>query len=73
MSFTVYGRNPCGGHSEFSRATAAGAVFKAADLVGDGWTGVHISDAKDNIYWPARFNRIPDRFKRIVAMSRPNA
>jgi hypothetical protein len=73
MSFTVYGKNPCGGHSEFERATAAGAVFKAADLLGDGWSGVHISDAKNKIYWPARFNRIPDRFRRIGVLGRPNS
>jgi hypothetical protein len=73
MSFTVYGKNPCGGHSEFERVTAAGAVFKAADLVGDGWSGVHISDAKNKIYWPARFNRIPDRFSHVAVVSKPNA
>jgi hypothetical protein len=71
MSFTVHGKNPYGGHLEFARITAAGAVFKAADLVGDGWTGVHISDANNKIYWPARFNRISDRFKRIDVVSKP--
>jgi hypothetical protein len=28
-----------GGRSKFTRDTATGAVFKAADLVRDGWTG----------------------------------
>jgi hypothetical protein len=37
MSFTVYGENPgSGGHWEFARETAAGAVFKAVDLISDG-------------------------------------
>ena len=74
MSFIVHGEHPNGGgHSEFERVTAAGAVFKAADLVGDGWSGVHISDAKNKIYWPARFNRIPDRFSHVAVVSKPNA
>jgi hypothetical protein len=48
MSFTVYGEHPgSGGHWEFARETAAGAVLKAADLISDGWTGVHISDDKE--------------------------
>jgi hypothetical protein len=47
MSFTVYGEHPgSGGHWEFARETAAGAVLKAADLISDGWAGVHISDDK---------------------------
>jgi hypothetical protein len=67
MSFTVYGEHPgSGGHSEFARETAAGAVFKAADLIGHGWTGVHISDGKNNIYWP-------DRFDQLYVVSKPNA
>ncbi len=44
MPFTVYGEHPGGGHSEYTRDTAIGAVFKAADLMGDGWTSVHIGD-----------------------------
>jgi hypothetical protein len=56
MSFTVYGEHPGGGHSEFTRDTAIGAVFKAADLMGDGWTGVHIGDERSQIFWPDRFH-----------------
>ena len=33
MIFTVHGEHPDGDHSEFVRITAAGAVFKAADLM----------------------------------------
>ena len=44
MIFTVHGEHPDGDHSEFVRITAAGAVFKAADLMGLGYTGVHICD-----------------------------
>ncbi len=59
MPFTVYGEHPGGGgHSEFTRDTATGAVFKAADLVGDGWTGVHICDEKNQIYWPDLFHLV---------------
>jgi hypothetical protein len=59
MSFKVYGENPgSGGHWEFARETAAGAIFKAADLIRDGWTGVHISDEKNKIYWPDRFDQL---------------
>src|ERR1700730_16545793 len=48
MSFTVYGEHPrSGGHWEFARKTVAGAVLKAADLISNGWTGVHISDDKE--------------------------
>ena len=37
MSFTVYGEHPgSGGLLEFDRQTAAGAVFKAADLMSNG-------------------------------------
>jgi hypothetical protein len=58
MSFTVYGEHPDGaGHSEFTRHSATGAVFKAADLMGDGWSGVHISDENNQIYWPDRFDQ----------------
>ena len=39
MIFTVHGEHPDGDHSEFVRITAAGAVFKAADLLGNGYTG----------------------------------
>ena len=67
MSFTVYGEHPgSGDHSKFARETAAGAVFKAADLISDGWTSVHISDEKNKIYWP-------DRFYQIYPVSSPNA
>jgi hypothetical protein len=59
MSFTVYGEHPNGaGHSEFDRATALGAVFKATDLAGDGWKRVHISDEENKIYWPDRFDQL---------------
>jgi hypothetical protein len=58
MPFKVYGKHPGGGHLEFTRDTATGAVFKAADLMGDGWTGVHISDENDKIYWPDRFHLV---------------
>jgi hypothetical protein len=47
-----------GGHSEFARETATGAIFKAADLIGNGWTGVHISDENYKIYWPDRFDQL---------------
>jgi hypothetical protein len=48
MSFTVYGEHPgSGGHWEFARKTAAGAVLKAADLISNGWMGVQISDDKE--------------------------
>jgi hypothetical protein len=67
MSFTVYGETPgSGDHREFARETAAGAVCKAADLIGDGWTGVHISDQKNKIYWP-------DRFHQLYPVSNPTA
>jgi hypothetical protein len=57
MPFTVCGENPAGGgHLEFTRDTAAGAVFKAADLMGNGWTGVYICDEKNQIYWADRFH-----------------
>jgi hypothetical protein len=46
--------------------TAAGAVLKAADLISDGWTGVHISDDKSKIFWP-------DRFDQLYPVSNPNA
>jgi hypothetical protein len=65
MSFTVYGEYPSGSRSKFARDTAAGAVFKAADLMGDGWTGVHISDEKNKIYWS-------DRFDQLYVVSKPN-
>src|SRR5208283_4441460 len=59
MSFTVYGETPgSGDHWEFGRDTAAGAVFKAADLMRDGWTGVHILDEQNQIYWPDRFHLV---------------
>jgi hypothetical protein len=50
MPFTVCGEHPGGGgRSEFTRDTAPGAVFKAADLLGDGWMGVHICDEKKEV------------------------
>lgn len=53
MSFTVYGKHPgSGGHWEFARKTVAGAVLKAADLISNGWTGVHISDDKEQNLLP---------------------
>jgi hypothetical protein len=59
MSFTVYGEHPdSGGLLEFDRQTAAGAVFKAADLMSNGWTRVHISDENSVIYWPDRFDQL---------------
>jgi hypothetical protein len=59
MPFTVYGENPGGGRrSKFTRDTATGAVFKAADLMRDGWTGVHIRDEQNQIYWPDRFHLV---------------
>jgi hypothetical protein len=67
MSFIVYGEHPNGAcHSEFDRASALGAVFKAADLMGDGWESVHISDEGNKIYWP-------DRFDQLYVMSQPSA
>ena len=59
ISFRIHGEYPgSGGHSEFARETAAGAVFKAADLIGNGWTSVHISDEKNKIYWPDQFDQL---------------
>jgi len=67
MSFTVYGEHPNGaGHSKFDRATALGAVFKATNLVSDGWKDVHISDQENMIYWPAQFDQ-------LHVMSQPSA
>jgi hypothetical protein len=67
MSFTVYGEHPdSSGRSEFARETATGAVFKAADLIGNGWTGVHISNENYRIY-------LPDRFDQLYVESKPNA
>ena len=43
----IYGRGeqPGGrGYAEFTRETAVGAVFKATDLIDEGWTDVHICD-----------------------------
>src|SRR4051812_12280209 len=50
MIFTVHGEHPDGDHSEFVRITAAGAVFKAADLMGHGYTSVHICDQNSQIF-----------------------
>jgi hypothetical protein len=59
MPFTICGDHPAGsGHSEFTRDTATGAVFKAADLMGNGWTGVYICNENDEIYWPDRFHLV---------------
>ncbi len=57
MPYTVRGEQPGGrGHSEFTRETAIGAIFKATDLMGEGWTAVHICDENNQIYWPDRFH-----------------
>ena len=58
MIFTVHGEHPYGDHSEFVRITAAGAVFKAADLLGNGYTGVHICDQNSQIFWPDTFDQL---------------
>jgi hypothetical protein len=58
MIFTVHGERPDGDHSEFVRITAAGAVFKAADLMSHGWTGVHICDQNQKIFWPDTFDQL---------------
>jgi hypothetical protein len=59
MSFTVYGEHPnVVGHSEFDRASALGAVFKAAEMMGDGWESVHISDHENKIFWPEQFDQL---------------
>jgi hypothetical protein len=66
MSFIVYGERPDNaGHSEFVRETATGAVFKAADLIGNGWTCVHISDENCKVYWS-------DRFEQLYVKRKPN-
>ncbi len=58
MPFTVYAEYPGRpGHSEFVRTTAAGAMLKAADLIGTGWLDVHICDEKHEIYWPGRLTQ----------------
>jgi hypothetical protein len=51
-------KHPDGDHSEFVRITAAGAVFKAADLLGNGYTGVHICDQNSQIFWPDTFDQL---------------
>ena len=58
MIFTVHGEHPGGDHSEFVRITAAGAVFKAADLMGHGYTSVHICDQNRQIFWPDTFDQL---------------
>ena len=58
MIFTVHGEHPDGDHSEFVRITAAGAVFKAADLLGNGYTGVHFCDQHSQIFWPDTFDQL---------------
>jgi hypothetical protein len=58
MIFTVHGEHPDGDHSEFVRITAAGAVFKAADLLGNGYTRVHICDQNSQIFWPDTFDQL---------------
>jgi hypothetical protein len=32
--------------------------FKAADVMGNGWTGVHICDQNNQIYWPEAFDQL---------------
>jgi len=59
MAFTIHADRPNGDHSKFIRSTVVGAVFKAADLMGNGWTGVHICDETNQIYWPDRFDQLP--------------
>lgn len=66
MLFTVHGDHPDGVHSTFLRISPVGAVLKATDLMGSGWTGVHICDETNQIYWP-------DRFDQLYAVSKPNA
>ena len=45
MAFTIHADRPNGDHSKFIRSTVVGAVFKAADLMGNGWTrGIHPED-----------------------------
>jgi hypothetical protein len=66
MAFTIHADRPNGDHSKFIRSTVVGAVFKAADLMGNGWTRVHICDETNQIYWP-------DRFDQLSTMSKPNA
>jgi hypothetical protein len=46
MSFAIYGEHPDGNRSAFARNTAAGAVFKAADLASSGMLDVHIIDTR---------------------------
>ena len=58
MIFTVHAEHPDGDHSEFVRITAAGAVFKAADLMGLGWTGVHICDQNKQVFGPDAFDQL---------------
>jgi hypothetical protein len=59
-----------GGRSKFTRDTATGAVFKAADLVRDGWTGVHIGDETNQTYWPDRFHLV-SKLNMASAFSSP--
>jgi hypothetical protein len=46
MSFTIYGEHPGDNRSAFVRNTAAGAVFKVADLASSGMLDVHIIDTR---------------------------
>jgi hypothetical protein len=66
MLFTVHGDHPDGVHSTFLRISPVGAVLKATDLIGSGWTGVHICDETNQTYWP-------DRFDQLYAASKPKA
>jgi hypothetical protein len=66
MIFTVHGEHPDGDHSEFVRITAAGAVFKAADLMGHGYTSVHIRDQNSQTFWP-------DTFDQLFGLRQPDA
>jgi len=53
---------------------SAGAVFKAADLMGRGWTGVHICDQNQRIFWPDAFDQlyVVRKIGRLAARWSPN-
>jgi hypothetical protein len=64
MVFTIHAEHRDDDPSKFVRISVAGAVFKATDLMGNGWAGVHICDERNQIYWPDRFEQL---------LSKPNA
>ena len=79
MIFTVHGEHPDGDHSEFVRITAAGAVFKAADLMGLA-TGVHISIRTSRYFGPTPSisssvcgNRTPSGPRAVKRAGRPRS